>query len=188
MARSPYRTFILAISLLTSVCHAATTTPAVNPTGTSNSFPTITDTENTGSSVGSVDHSGVLGGASGGNGGAFQLSTGAVVGIAVACGLIVVAIITLWALWFIAKRRQMTMRETISRASRRLTGRKVPPTPRTPRAPKTPTGNKRGATFYGRDDLEKGATKSIDRSRSVTPEQTKTAAKPSKYDAFMGRK
>lgn len=81
----------------------------------------------------------------------------------------------------------MTMRETISRASRRLTGRKVPPTPRTPRAPKTPSSNKRGATFYGRDDLEKG-TKASDRSRSVTPEQTKSAPKPSKYDAFMGRK
>lgn len=94
MAGSPYRTLILAISLLTSLCHAATTTPSSAPTGTTNSFPTITDTESTGQFIGGVGSQtgGTEGGASGGNGGAFQLSTGAVVGIAVACGLVVIAI------------------------------------------------------------------------------------------------
>jgi len=155
---------------------------------TTGSFPVITDTEGTGSIVGGVGSNtgGAVGGASGGNGGAFQLSTGAVVGISVACALVVLGIVTLWALWFVAKRRQWTIRETISRASRRLTGRKVPPTPSTPHAPKA--GNQRQATVYGSRRLEEGH-KDSDRSRSTTPPIEKPVkATPSKFDAFMGRR
>ena len=74
---------------------AGTTTGAGSPTTTgSSSFPTITDTEGTGSLAGGVGSSGggASAGASGGSGGAFQLGTGAIVGIAVACALVVLAI------------------------------------------------------------------------------------------------
>lgn len=33
----------------------------------------------------------------------------------------------MWALWYLAKKRQWNVRESIRRASRRITGRKVPP-------------------------------------------------------------
>lgn len=190
MSRFVVQTLALAIFCLPWVSLAdGTMTTTSNPTTAGPaSFPTITDTEGTGSLVGGAgsDVGGAVGGASGGNGGAFQLSTGAVVGISVACGLVVLAIISLWGLWFVAKRQQWTLRETLSRASRRLTGRKVPPTPRTPGAPKS--SNKRQATMYGTDDLEKGATAS-DRSRSVTPPMKKPAIPTqSKFDTYMGRK
>jgi len=175
------------------VSSTSTTTQSPSSTGVG-SFPTVTDTEGTGSIVGGVGASsgGSSAGASGGNGGAFQLSTGAVVGIAVACAVVVCAIVALWALWFIAKRRQWTIRETIHRASRRLTGRKNPPTPRTPRAPNSK--DKRQATMYGASELEKGSSRNntVDRSRSTTPptEKLTKSAKPttSKFDAYMGRK
>jgi hypothetical protein len=102
----------------------------------------------------------------------------------------------MWSLWFIAKRRQLTVRETLKRASRRLTGRKVPPTPR--------GGNKRQGTIYGvPKDIERGtASKSLpsepakhtpasgwlaeekDRSRSRSPGSEKPTQKQGKKFGF----
>jgi len=103
----------------------------------------------------------------------------------------------MWSLWFIAKRRQLTVRETLKRASRRLTGRKVPPTPR--------GDNRRQGTIYGVSrDVERGAaTKALpsepakptpaagwlaeekDRSRSRSPgDSEKPTAKPGKKFGF----
>jgi len=151
---------------------AAPTSTTNTPTKSNlSSFPTITDTEGTGDipgGVGSVQ-SGTPAGASGGSGGAFSLSTGAIVGIAVPVGLLIAIIIPLWVVWFIAKRRQWTMKETITRASRRLTGRKNPPaTPRT-------VNRRRNVSVYGTRDAEKGFDSASERSRSRsrTPEEAR---------------
>jgi hypothetical protein len=79
------------------------------------------------------------------------------------------AAVPLWLLWFIAKRRQWTIRETLTRASRRLTGRKAPPP-----TPKAPAGRRNTSLYVHRGDrdVEKApSTKSSDRSRSTSPEE-----------------
>jgi hypothetical protein len=88
---------ILAVAFfsLPSLSAAATNTSPTPPSTTSSSsFPTITDSEQTGQLVGGVGAAsgGADGGASGSGGGAFTLSAGAIAGIAVACGLVVIAI------------------------------------------------------------------------------------------------
>ncbi|QDS72442.1 hypothetical protein FKW77_009335 [Venturia effusa] len=77
--------------------------------------------------VGSIQHPTAAAGADGSNQGAFSLSTGAIIGISIAIGLIIVAIGGMWALWYMTKKRQWNVRESIRRASRRITGRKGPP-------------------------------------------------------------
>jgi hypothetical protein len=83
----------LAAAAAAAAAPSSTTTQSSTSAGVG-SFPTVTDTEGTGSIVGGVGASsgGAQAGASGGNGGAFQLSTGAVVGIAVACAVVVIGI------------------------------------------------------------------------------------------------
>jgi hypothetical protein len=80
--------------------------------------------------------------------------------------------VPLWLLWFIAKRRQWTIRETLTRASRRLTGRKAPPP--TPKA-STSAGRRNTSLYVHRGDREATektpSTKGSDRSRSASPEE-----------------
>jgi hypothetical protein len=90
------RIILAAVGVASLVLAAPTPTSSASQTQTINSsFPTITDTENTGSIPGSVGSiaSGATAGASSSNGGAYSLSTGAVVGIAVAI-ILVIAIIS----------------------------------------------------------------------------------------------
>jgi hypothetical protein len=181
-------------AMLPGILAAPTPTSSASQTQTINpSFPTITDTENTGDIPGGVGSvaSGPTAGASSSNGGAYSLSTGAVVGIAVGIilviaiiseptplprrigtGMLTICKVPLWLLWFIAKRRQWTIRETLTRASRRLTGRKAPPP-----TPKAPTGRRNTSLYVHRGDREKTpSTKGSDRSRSVSPEEDEEAA------------
>ncbi|KAF2670035.1 hypothetical protein BT63DRAFT_423998 [Microthyrium microscopicum] len=134
---------------------AATTTAA-------SSFPTITDTENTGA-LDTSSSNGVVAGAEGGSSGVFEVSTGAIVGIAIGVAVVVIAFITLWALWFIAQRRDWAYRDTLKYASRRITRRAaVPPTPRTPgRTPGFPPTAPRKAAYRNTNvsydaDMERG--------------------------------
>jgi hypothetical protein len=86
----------MAFMLPRAILAAPTPTSTAPQTQTINtSFPTITDTENTGDIPGGVGSvaSGAPAGASSANGAAYSLSTGAVVGIAVAI-ILVIAIIS----------------------------------------------------------------------------------------------
>jgi len=112
-------------------------------TPTSAAFPTMSAQDGMGVSeggVGSTVNAGAAAGADGADKGAFSLSTGAIIGIAVGIALVVIGIGAMWALWYLAKKRQWDVRQSIRRASRRLTGRKV--------EPKTPRKNNRGGTVY----------------------------------------
>jgi len=169
------RIILAALGAASLVLAAPTPTSSASQSQTINSsFPTIIDTENTGDIPGGVGSvaSGPTAGASSSNTGAYSLSTGAVVGIAVAIILVIAIIIPLWLLWFIATRRQWTIRETLTRASRRLTGRKAPPP-----TPKAPAGRRNTSLYVHRGDREKTpSTKGSDRSRSVSPEEDEEAA------------
>jgi hypothetical protein len=92
------------------------------------------------------------------------------------------ALVVLWALWFYAKKEEMTFRQTINRVGRRITGKAVPPTPRMMRKMTLPDVHK----VYAKDDVEKGTN-----SRSETSfQESNIKPKPkatTKYDNFMGR-
>ncbi|KAF2098329.1 hypothetical protein NA57DRAFT_77118 [Rhizodiscina lignyota] len=55
--------------------------------------------------------------------GSYSISTGAIIGISVGIALLILVIFVIWLLWFLAKKRGWDVRKSISRASRRLTGR-----------------------------------------------------------------
>jgi hypothetical protein len=96
----------------------------------------------------------------------------------------------MWALWFVAKRRQWNIRESIRRASRRLTGRKEPRTPR--------VKSRREGTMFkentGRErDVEKGiSAKTLpkqawavsDKERSRSSSREDDARGPNKMPGF----
>jgi len=183
MARTSSQLLYLVLLTLASTVFGQSPTTAGKATNTVNSFPTITDTESTGQLSGNVGStgSGNKQGASGGSS-AFELSGGAIAGIAVACGIIVIGVIVLWALWFYGRKEEMTFRQTINRVGRRVTGRSVPPTPRMMRQMTLPTVNKPDAV-YSKSGLskEEGSETSFQES-AFRPKQ-----KVNKYDAFMGR-
>lgn len=78
-------------TLAAAVASPATATPSTTSTG---SFPTITDTENTGAIDGgtSSTHDTTQAGADGSTSGEFQLSTGAIVGICVPISIVIIII------------------------------------------------------------------------------------------------
>ncbi|TID13231.1 hypothetical protein E2P81_ATG10084 [Venturia nashicola] len=124
-----FRCLLLLPSVVLALPQATTPTAATS-IHTGPAFPTMAAQDGVGvpdGGVGSIEHPTAAAGADGSNQGAFSLSTGAIIGISVAIGLVIVAIATMWALWYLAKKRQWNVRESIRRASRRITGRKVPP-------------------------------------------------------------
>jgi hypothetical protein len=78
----------------------------------------------------------------------------------------------MWFLWYMAKKRQWKIRESIKRASRRLTGRKVPP--RTPRgAPPTSNANRRGTMYAKPSTAPRTQQREIDLERGVSSKPQK---------------
>lgn len=77
----------------------------------------------------------------------------------------------MWALWYMAKKRQWTIKETMKRASRRLTGRKNHP--RTPRAVPSSSGPNRRATMRAKPSALKNQYKDIDLERNVAAKHQK---------------
>jgi hypothetical protein len=202
MARSSLHFNYILLLALTSTVFGQTPSTSTGPSNTVNSFPTITDTEGTGQLGGNVGStgSGSKQGASGGSS-ALSLSGGAIAGIAIPCGLVVIGVgkllyhslgdyanlfvVVLWALWFYGRREEMTFRQTINRVGRRVTGRAVPPTPRMMRKMTLPNEGKSSPSVYNKRDVEKGTS-----SRSETSLQetfVRPTQKNNKYDAFMGR-
>ena len=93
MARiTPQFIYILLLAFTTTV-FGQTSSSSGNPTNTGTSFPTITDTESTGQLGGNVGStgSGSKQGASGSSS-AFSLSGGAIAGIAIAGGLVILGV------------------------------------------------------------------------------------------------
>lgn len=72
----------------------ATTTSSASATGTAPAFPTMSGQDGVGVPAGGVgsQDTGSAGGASGSDQGSFSISTGAIVGISVAVGVVVIAI------------------------------------------------------------------------------------------------
>ncbi|SMR51174.1 unnamed protein product [Zymoseptoria tritici ST99CH_1E4] len=66
------------------------------------------------------------GGASGGSSGSFNLSKGGLIAIIVVVVIVVILGAVMTVLFVVAKRRQWNIRQSIQRASRRLTGRGNP--------------------------------------------------------------
>ncbi|KAE9974670.1 hypothetical protein BLS_002963 [Venturia inaequalis] len=121
--------------------------------------------------VGSIQHPTAAAGADGSNQGAFNLSTGAIIGISVTIGLVIIAIGSMWALWYLAKKRQWNVRESIRRASRRITGRKVPPKSALQNKSRRGTvyaGNKSSSNTRARD-AERGMGRSQQQQQPIKP-------------------
>lgn len=143
-------------------------------TESSPAFPTMSAQDGFGVAEGGVGSSisdETQGGNDGSDGSSWSLSTGGIVGIAVGIAVVVIAIAGMWFLWYMAKKRQWKIRESIKRASRRFTGRKVPP--RTPRgAPSASNANRRG-TMYNKPSALKNQTRDIDLERGVASKHQK---------------
>jgi len=125
-----YTCLFLWPALAFALPQAASTTSSTSPTSTTQAaFPTMSAQDGVGVPVGGVGStdSGSAAGAAGSDKGAWALSTGAIVGIAVGIFLVVIGIAAMWLLWYLAKKRQWNVRESIRHASRRFTGCKNPP-------------------------------------------------------------
>jgi hypothetical protein len=140
--------------------------------------------------VGSQDSLEGDGGNDGADNGSWSLSTGGIVGISVGIAVVIIAIgqsshvisswkhtdnvikASMWFLWYMAKKRQWKIRESIKRASRRLTGRKVPP--RTPRAaPSSSHANRRGTVYAKPSAAPRTQQKEIDLERGMEQKSQK---------------
>lgn len=89
-----YRCLLLLPSVVLALPKASPTTAATS-THTEPAFPTMAAQDGVGvpdGGVGSIQHPTAAAGADGSNQGAFSLSTGAIIGISVAIGLVIVAI------------------------------------------------------------------------------------------------
>jgi hypothetical protein len=93
MARMSSQLLSILLLALTSTVFGQSSSISQSPSNTINSFPTITDTEGTGQLGGNVGStgSGTKQGASG-SGSGFTLGAGAIAGIAVACGIVVIGV------------------------------------------------------------------------------------------------
>ena len=170
-----------------------TTTSSSSATGAAPAFPTMSGQDGVGVPDGSVGNlaTGNAGGNSGSSQGAFSLSTGAIIGISVAVGVTVIAIgkleifvknalhtdtmlsiVSLWLLWFLAKRRNWNIRESIRRASRRLTGRRDTGT-----ANQSSKANRRGTVMLKSPSTnDQRAPRNVNRDEDI--EKGKAAPKP----------
>ncbi|KAF2434352.1 hypothetical protein EJ08DRAFT_676258 [Tothia fuscella] len=119
----------LAFALPEAISSLSSDTASPTP---SSAFPSMSAQDGTGVSeggVGSTVNGGAAAGADGADKGAFSMSKGAIVGMSIGIGIVIVSIATLWFFWYMAKKRQWDVRQSIRRASRRITGRKVEPKP-----------------------------------------------------------
>jgi hypothetical protein len=165
----------------------ASSTAASTSTQTQPAFPTMSAQDGLGvpdGGVGSVVHPTSAPGSDGSNQGAFSLSTGAIVGLSIGIGLIILAVGKLslrsshdgssltdftggmWFLWYMAKKRQWNVRESIRRASRRVTGRKVPPK-------STPSNKSRRGTVYANKSTSNTNTRDAERGIGRSQEPVK---------------
>lgn len=172
--------------LLSSVVLAL---PQATETGSSPAFPTMSAQDGFGvaeGGVGSADS--VEAGNAGKDGSSWSLSTGGIVGICVAIAVVVIGagkwcgymyyhlsniyvLAGMWWLWYMAKKRQWKIRESIKRASRRLTGRKNPP--RTPRAAPSSNANRRGTMYAKPSAAPKTRERDIDLEKGVASKNQK---------------
>ncbi|KAF2848686.1 hypothetical protein T440DRAFT_556509 [Plenodomus tracheiphilus IPT5] len=114
-------------------------------------------------------------GAAGSQKGAFSLSGGAMAAIIVVAVIVVVGGIASATLWWLAKKRQWNVRQSIRRASRRLTGRAPLDNPKQTRENRRtgirlnspPPGKKGGQSRLDRD-IEKGLPLSSKEPRLTT--------------------
>jgi hypothetical protein len=74
----------------------------------------------------------------------------------------------MWFLWYMAKKRQWNVRESIRRASRRITGRKVPP--------KAATTNRRGTVYVAKSSNNN--TRDVERGMGGRTQKPKPILKP----------
>ncbi|KAF2726196.1 hypothetical protein K431DRAFT_299296 [Polychaeton citri CBS 116435] len=109
-------TSIYETASMSSTTLTAAAVTGVSTTAAASSQPSLANQWNGG------DPDGTDAGASGTSSGSFSISTGAMAAIIVIIVLVVIFVSTL-ALFIVAKRRQWTIRQTLKRASRRLTGR-----------------------------------------------------------------
>jgi hypothetical protein len=142
---------------------STSTTGQAAATTTSAPFPSMTAVDGLGVSAGGVGSQvdSTAAGASGPTTSTFNLSTGATIAIALTIGIVVIGIgtfvpsfaargttlldtityhrtATMWGLWFVAKRRQWTIRQTLKHASTRVVTAMTPRTPRARPPPKDP--------------------------------------------------
>ncbi|KIV99354.1 uncharacterized protein PV09_09012 [Verruconis gallopava] len=139
---------------------------------TSPAFPTMSAQDGFGvpeGGAGSTSTNENVNGAAGSDSGAWTLGTGAIVGISVGIAVVVIAFATMWWLWYMAKKRQWKIRESIKRASRRMTGRKVPP--RTPRVGPSDPRSYRRTTMYVKPSAgpKKAQAKEVDIEKGLKP-------------------
>ncbi|KAH7074085.1 hypothetical protein FB567DRAFT_189611 [Paraphoma chrysanthemicola] len=117
-------------------------------------------------------------GAAGSQKGAFELSSGALAAIIVVAVIVVIGGIGSATLWWLAKKRQWDVRQSIRRASRRITGRGKPDNSRNRENRRT--GIRLGSPPPGKGskprqdrDLEKGVLPSKDGHTTTTISSTK---------------
>lgn len=178
-----YKFLFLCPTLAFALPQATSSDSSTTASQTQPSFPTMSAQDGVGVPDGGVGSTATpsMPGANGADQGAFSLSTGAIVGISVAIGVLVIAIgkttlqsafiernLTIssigvmWFLWYMAKKRQWNIRESIRRASRRMTGRKVPPKS----APASK--NRRGTVYIKPTPSAKGYSRTQDTERGLS--------------------
>ncbi|KAF2398913.1 hypothetical protein EJ06DRAFT_531976 [Trichodelitschia bisporula] len=113
-------------SIILSALFSTLAMAQAKTSSSASAFPTMSAQDGSGVQDGGAGSvlTGTTPGADGSDKGAFSLSRGAIVGMCVAIGLVVLIIGGLWWLWYMAKKKQWDIRGSLRRASRRLTGRR----------------------------------------------------------------
>ncbi|EME50360.1 hypothetical protein DOTSEDRAFT_77383 [Dothistroma septosporum NZE10] len=105
---------------------AITSTAATASSTATSNDPDQTDQPSSGIYGSSSSQGGNTDAGASGSGSSFNLSTGGLVAIIIVVVAVVAFGVATTTLWVIAKRRQWTMKQTLKRASKRLTGRGGP--------------------------------------------------------------